>query len=106
MNKKQWKTLLKEALIISKEDDKIDEALRHFCNTISPTLYPLFIEKGQLNGFLRAVEVMYGKDADEHVAYWVYEVQPSKNKLECTFRGKKYNAKNLNEYVDWILAQE
>jgi hypothetical protein len=106
MNKKQWKTLLKEALKISKEDDKIDEALRNFCNTISPTSYPLFIEKGQLNGFIRAVEVMYSKDVYEHVAHWVYDVQPSKHKLECTFNGKKYNAKNLNEYVDWILAQE
>jgi hypothetical protein len=27
MNKKQWKKLLKEALKISKEDDKIDEQL-------------------------------------------------------------------------------
>jgi hypothetical protein len=40
------------------------------------------------------------------VSYWIFEVQPSKNKFECTFNGKKYNAKNLNEYVDWILAQE
>jgi 2-hydroxy-3-keto-5-methylthiopentenyl-1-phosphate phosphatase len=106
MNKKQWKALLKEALKISKEDDKIDKALRNFCNTISPTSSPFYIEKGQLNGFIRAVEVMYSKDVYEHVAHWVYDVQPSKHKLECSYNGKKYNAKNLNEYVDWILAQE
>jgi hypothetical protein len=107
MTKQQWKKLLTEATKVSKESDRIDDAFKKFCDVVNPSSYPIWLESGCLWGFMRAVEAIYDKDVYEHVSYWVYEVLPSKNKvLECTYKGKTYNAKNMNEYIDWILAQE
>jgi hypothetical protein len=98
--------LLTEATRVSKESDKIDDAFKKFCDVVNPSAYTIWLESNCLWGFMRAVQAIYDEDVYEHVSYWVYEVLPSKNKLECTYKGKKYNAKNMNEYIDWILAQE
>jgi hypothetical protein len=108
MTPKQWKTVLKTAKRLQKEEEKIDNTLSAFCKAINPSNYNLFVEKGMLHGFLEAIDVLYGIDARQQIYYYLYEA-PSvmKHSGKCIVKdsdGNEYNANNLSEYVKWLMS--
>ncbi len=108
MTPNQWKTILKTARRLQKEEEKIDRALKGFCQSINPSMHSIFVEKGMVHGYLEAIEVCHGIDAREHVSYWLYDVPDiAKTHGKCEVRdqnGRVYDANNLGSYVKFIMV--
>jgi hypothetical protein len=59
-------------------------------------------------GYLMAIKALYGVDAYENAAYYLYEVPSSIQHLgKCIVKdddGNEYDASKLSEYVKWIMS--
>lgn len=98
--------MLTTARGIEAKEDEINDAFMEWLAKAAPVSYDPVMGYGPLYGYMRAIEAIWGSDVHESVAYWVYDV-PTKHgrTVECTCNGKKYNAKNLNSYVAFCMAE-
>ena len=108
MTPEQWKTVLKTARRLQKEEEKIDNALSAFCQAVNPSNYNVFVEKGMVHGYVTAIGAMYGGQAKDDVLYYLYDVpNQMKHNGKCIVKdddGNEYNANNLSEYVKFIMS--
>ncbi len=101
LNKKILKKLFKRAGELLKEDNKLQDAMNNFCEVIAPDSYSLMVGSNQYIAYREALDDIFeiGEDLD----YYFFEVMNMKEATCETVSGKKYNAKNLDEYIDFIL---
>lgn len=101
--KAQWIAILTQARAIQKLDEAIQDASDSLYNILAPSAYSPILEMGAMHGYLCAIEAAFGEQAEENVSYWVYDVQSMKGPVMCEVNGKKYNAKELLEYVEFVM---
>ena len=85
-------------------DKELDKAVKSLLNILSPSQYPLFIENSHFTGMLKGIEIL-NEDLHNDIYYYFYEVKDwdIKEVIVTDKNGKEYNAKNLDEYIDFII---
>jgi hypothetical protein len=103
MNKKQLKKIFKRAEKLIKEDAKVQKSFDNFVQAIAPNGYSPLLEYTQYQAYRTAVDDIFGIGDD--LSYYFFEVlSDRKGSYLCrTSDGKEYDAKNLDEYIDFIL---
>jgi hypothetical protein len=101
LDKKTLKKLFKKAGEFLKEDQKLQDAVDKFSKAIAPSSYSLMVGSNQYIAYREALDDLFniGLDLD----YYFFEALDMKECICTTKEGKKYNAKNLDEYIDFVL---
>jgi hypothetical protein len=105
MTPELFKKILLQARRYQKEADRNDKALGTFLKLVAPTFYKPSFERDAVVIFLETIEMLYGGEWGENLSYWVYEVENSTCRVvRCTANGKDYNAKKIDEYIEFCFA--
>jgi len=105
MTPELFKKILLQARKYQKEGDEMDKALRDFLQSLSIDCHSAFYERPPVVIFLETIEMLYGNEWGEHLSYWVYEVENSTCRVvRCTANKKDYNAKKIDEYIEFCFA--
>lgn len=92
-----------------KEENLIDKRLNSFCEILSPTQYPIFVESLKVKAFCDGLEIIF-PGISEDILYYLYEVPTIVKKgggkcLVIDQHGKKYDANNLGSYIKFLLVK-
>ena len=82
------------------EDQKIDKALKGLCEAVCPDMHPVFFGKSCVWGFLEAFKCIDDNIYND-LCYYTYDAK-AMDKPVITYNGKKYNAKNKKEFIDYL----
>lgn len=103
LTKKLAKKILKEAVRLDKLDDTEQELFDKLFDFLAPSSFPPIIDSKRVESFVSGVEVSF-PGIREDIEYYLYEVPSMKsNKVICEKDGKKYNAKKVDEYAQFIV---
>lgn len=99
--KEQWKKIFQTAKQIEERHDNIDKAFKAFQDIVAPDSYPLVLENHALQSFIDGLNIVF-KDVTDDICYYLYEATMMKE-CTCEYKGKQYNAKDLDEYIQFLL---
>lgn len=97
------KKILKEAVRLDKLDNKEQELFDKLFSFIAPDSYSQIINTQRASSFIRGVDMVFPVISYD-ISYFVYDVPSMKSeKVICEIKGKKYNARNIDEYAQFIV---
>lgn len=102
------KTLAKKILKAAERLDKLDEKEQALFDKLvefmAPSSYAPILESRRVGSFISGVEMAF-PDIRDDIEYFLYDVPGMKSvKIICeTADGKKYNAKNIDEYAQFMV---
>lgn len=102
--KHKYDSVFEKAKQYNIQDEKFQAIITALSNCIAPSSYPLCTENALLDAYIKAVEEYDGEMA-EHLSYYFYEASGMDSPI-CTYKGKKYNAKDYEEYYHFYIANE
>jgi|TARA_Y100000310_G_scaffold308650_1_gene351992 hypothetical protein len=83
-------------------EDKLAEAFVTFFNALCPAQHRPVVELQNLPAVLDTLNTMYPEHKEDW-SYYAWELPGMDSPVEVTFNGKTYNAKNRDEYVQFIV---
>lgn len=83
-------------------DRKTQKAMDDYCSVVAPSSYSPILERSAAIGFIEGV-VECLPEIKEELSYYAYEL-PSMKTATGTIGKKKFNLKNRDEYIDFILC--
>lgn len=101
MKKSDLQQIFKRAKEFIDEDEKVQKSLDNFVKTVADNAYSPILEYTQYQAYRTAVDDIWGIGDD--LDYYFFETFRMKEAICTTKDGKEYNAKNLDEYIDFIL---
>lgn len=101
MDKEKIKNILSKLDFWLNEDRKLQEALGLWTKSLAPSSFVPIIEPTLTRSFIDGVSQIIPELGTE-LEYYAYEL-PTMGKAEGIINGKKYNLKNQDDYIDFIL---
>lgn len=104
MTKEKIKNILDKLDFWMNEDKKLQNALGVWMKAMAPSSYVPIIETSLVQSFLSAISSAT-PDLKDDLEYYAYELS-GMEKSEGLRNGKKYDLKNREEYIDFILSDQ
>lgn len=101
MTKEKLLSILGRLDFWTKESEKWQSAMDNFCKTIAPSSYSPIIEDSFSQAFIDGV-CLVCPELKEDLEYYAYEL-PGMDTADGKIKGKTYNLKNKDEYVQFVL---
>ncbi len=102
LDKEKIKDILGRIDFWMNEDKKIQNALNILIKLIAPSSYVPIIETSLTQSFIDGI-CFVNPELKEEFEYYAYELS-GMEKAEGNRDGKKYNLKNIDEYIDFICV--
>ena len=100
--REQIANILKRLKEWRKMDESLQESYNKFNEVFAPNSYSPIIEVGGVDAFIEGVCMVY-PELGEDLSYFIYDAQNMDSPI-CTVNGKKYNAKDIGEFTDFIMT--
>ena len=102
MKKETLKIIFKKLEVEYKKEKEINKVFKKLMELLCDGQYANFITESKFSGILAGIKIL-NADLEDDISYYFYE---AKDMEECICKdknGKEYDAKNLDEYIDFIL---